>query len=150
MTKSLNIRRTILSDYSAISDLVSRILAEKYGHLLTEQQIICSVQGPWIGSWVVEKDSKIIAVGLAKNDCIDDLWVSADHRNEKVGSLLLKKLENKIIGSGHLQGKLRVINENKDAIRFYITNGWSKVNTYPHEVYDFLMVDLVKNFSPAR
>jgi len=143
----LIIRKAKVSDISIIAQFVSNIREEKYGHLLPTKLLISSVNDQWIKSWIAEKDGGLIGVGFAEDDYIDDLWVHSDYRNQKIGSALLEKLEDQIIKSGHLKGRLRVISENEDAIRFYKRNSWCEANTYRHEIYDFLMVDLIKSFS---
>jgi len=51
--------------------------------------------------------------------------VSPEYRKEKIGSLLLKKVENKLIKLGCLKINLQIVESNKEVVNFYSKNGYN-------------------------
>jgi ribosomal protein S18 acetylase RimI-like enzyme len=100
----------------------------------------------WIGAWVAEAGGIIGGVGLAKGDYVDDLWLKREFRGQKIGGALLATLETQIAQQGFAAARLRVVGENVRAIRFYSKHGWQASARYPHELWAFEMVDMIKYF----
>jgi GNAT superfamily N-acetyltransferase len=140
------IRQAELGDLGRILDLVNAVVSETYSHLLPNDWTSPKDQRPWIGSWVAVQRGVIVGVGLANDDCIDDLWILRKYRGHGIGGSLLSTLEFEIRNSGHENAKLRVVAENTAARRFYLRHGWQEIKSYPHEKWGFSMIDLQKDF----
>jgi GNAT superfamily N-acetyltransferase len=140
----VKIRRARDGEAEEISNLVRDVVAEKYGHLLDEMPPVPDDAATWMGSWVAEAGSAIAGVGLATDDCIDDLWLRTPYRRRGIGAALLASLERQIAENGHSTARLRVVGQNEGALRFYQSHGWQIIGRYPHERWRFEMVDMVK------
>jgi GNAT superfamily N-acetyltransferase len=139
------IRSSQPEDFATVECLVRGVVAEKYGHLFAAAPPPANSSGDWHGSLLAEVQGKIVGVGLAKQDCVYDLWLAAEYRNHGLGAALLAKLETQIAQAGFNIAQLRVVAENSAARRFYARNGWTQGNTYPHEKWGFAMVDFSKS-----
>jgi GNAT superfamily N-acetyltransferase len=139
------IRSSHPEDFIAVESLVRDVVAEKYGHLFAAAPPPANSTGDWHDSLLVEVQGKIVGVGLAKQDCVYDLWLATAHRNHGHGAALLAKLETQIARAGFNIAQLRVVAENSAARRFYARNGWTERITYPHEKWSFAMVDFSKS-----
>jgi GNAT superfamily N-acetyltransferase len=140
------IRPATERDCAAIERLVGTIAGEVYGHLF--QGAPPRPDGKWAQGLVAQADGRIVAVMVADDDWIEDLWVAADWRRRGVGGRLLSAGERQIAGRGCEVAHLRVIAENQGARRFYARQGWSEVEAYPHEAWGFEMIDMVKRLAP--
>ena len=140
-------RPATASDLDAIAALVETVAAEVYGHLF--QGAPPPPDGRWAQALVAAADGRIVAVMVADDDWIEDLWVAADWRRRSVGSRLLTAGERQIAARGCTLARLRVIAENHGARRFYACHGWSEAEKYPHERWGFEMVDMVKRVTSA-
>ena len=134
-------RPATASDLDAIAALVETVAAEVYGHLF--QGAPPPPDGRWAQALVAAADGRIVAVMVADDDWIEDLWVAADWRRRGVGSRLLAAGERQIAARGCFLARLRVIAENHGARCFYARHGWSEAETYPHEKWGFAMVDML-------
>jgi GNAT superfamily N-acetyltransferase len=142
------LRPATASDRGAIEALVAAIAAEVYGHLF--QGAPPRPDGRWAQALVTEAEGRVVALMVADDDWIEDLWVAADWRRRGVGSRLLVAGERQIAARGCTLARLRVIAENSGARCFYARHGWSEAETYPHERWGFEMVDMVKPLTAAR
>ena len=143
---SIVIRQATSEDISPIITLVTEVVNETYGHLFEDSPSVTTDPDFWIRGWVADRDGKVVGVGLAEGDYVEDLWVAADSRGQQIGTALLSKLEDEIISNGHRYGRLRLVAENEGARMFYAKQGWRETRSYPHEHDGFLMVDFQKNF----
>jgi GNAT superfamily N-acetyltransferase len=98
----------------------------------------------WLDSLIAIDTDKIVGVGRAQGNFISDLWVKQGSRSVGVGAALLRRLERRILESGHSEAKLRVVSEKHQAIRFYVSNGWILFRSYPHERDGHLMTEMGK------
>jgi ribosomal protein S18 acetylase RimI-like enzyme len=60
------------------------------------------------------------------------LAVSPAHRRRKVGSLLMAELETRLRAKGCIRYYLLVTPDNDDAMRFYETHGWERMQLYAY------------------
>lgn len=141
------LRPATAADRGAIEALVEGIAAEVYGHLFEDAPP--RPDGKWAQALVAAAEGRIVAVMVADDDWIEDLWVAADWRRRGVGSRLLTAGERQIAARGGTHARLRVIAENHGARCFYARHGWSEAETYPHEKWGFEMVDMVKRVTSA-
>ena len=141
------LRPATASDLGAIETLVERVAVEVYGHLF--QGAPPRPDGRWAQALVAAAEGRIVAVMVADDDWIEDLWVAANWRRRGVGSRLLTAGERQIALRGCKLARLRVIAENSGARCFYARQGWSEAETYPHERWGFEMVDMVKRVTSA-
>ena len=141
------IRPAAARDRAAIERLVGAIAAEVYGHLFRAAPP--RPDGKWAQALVAEIDGRLVAVMVADDDWIEDLWVARECRRRGVGSCLLAAGERQIAARGCARAHLRVIAENHAARRFYARHGWSEAETYPHETWGFAMVDMIKRLPSA-
>jgi GNAT superfamily N-acetyltransferase len=139
----VGLRRAVDADIEAIVSLVQDVFAEKYGHLFGGTSPPLS-DAPWAKSWIAEIDGTLIGVGLAIRDWITDVWIKTQFRGLGVGGTLLSVLETQIAKEGHSKARLRVVGENEAALRFYSNHGWKIEMRYPHERWDFEMVNMGK------
>ena len=72
--------------------------------------------------------------------------VLREFRGQKIGSSLLTVLEFEIKKYGYGTGRLRVVAENEGARRFYRRMGWREARSYPHELWNYFVVDMQKSF----
>jgi GNAT superfamily N-acetyltransferase len=145
------IRRIELADLDQIIDLINVVVFEQYGHLLSGNDIkIDSIEIPTNG-WIALVGDRIAGVGIAERNSIDDLWLLPEFRRLGTGTALLAAMETQIRDEGHALAKLRVVAENQSARNFYVRRGWKEGTTYPHEKWDFMMVDFSKDLNvPQR
>lgn len=141
------IRPVESKDFEQILNLVNDVVREMYGHLFPNGVTASTDPRSWKSSWVAVDGSIIAGVGLADGDCIDDLWLRPEYRGRKIGSELLSILESQIAKGGHVQARLHVIAENETARSFYRRHGWQELKSYPHEKWEFLMMDLRKDLN---
>jgi GNAT superfamily N-acetyltransferase len=141
---SITIRIAQLSEAEQIRSLVNDVVQETYGYLHPPKLTALNDPNLWIKSWVALDDSIIVGVGLANDDCIDDLWIHSGYRKQGIGKALLSALETQINSDGFVKAKLRVVAENEAARKFYRREGWVELKSYPHEKWGFLMVDMQK------
>lgn len=143
MGRDLEIRRCAKPrDLKGIEQLVSRVVLECYGHLLSGYGF--DADENWPGSWVAESEGEAVGVMLTSEDWVEDLWIAASHRQLGIGTQLLIIAESEIADRGHKVGRLRVVCENIRALRFYARHGWIENSRYPHEINGFEMVEMTK------
>ena len=120
---AVEIRPAEPSEVEQIRNLVNDVIGEVYGYLNPPKLTELNDQNPWTKSWVAVDGEDIVGVGLANDNCIDDLWLRPQYRARKLGSELLAILESEIQKSGHSSATLRVVAENVAARRFYLRHG---------------------------
>jgi hypothetical protein len=115
------------SDVAAIERLVLEVVREVYGDLVPEEAP--HRVGDWRGALLAESGGRIVGVVVAEDDWVEDLWVVSERR-------------------GHGEGRLRVVERNLDARRFYGAHGWTATVSYRHESWGFMMVEMKKELAP--
>lgn len=139
-------RRAVDADVESIVSLVGDVSTEKYGHLFEDKTLLLAdPKDPWAKSWIAEVDSAVVGIGLATDDWISDVWLRSQVRGCGVGATLLSLLETQIANEGHSKARLRVVEENELAVRFYLKHGWQEAERYPHERWSFTMVNMIKS-----
>jgi GNAT superfamily N-acetyltransferase len=139
---ALNIRQSTLADHAAINQLVTQIVTECYGHLLSNFDP--NPNADWEHAWVAERNKKLIAVLRTENEWIDDLWLLKSERSAGIGNCLLRIAEQEIASHGNVLARLRLVAENTNALNFYSKHGWQHVRSFPHEKFGFEMIELSK------
>ena len=149
-SKGRIIRPAASEDTVQILELVKVVVREKYGHLFPGEAPFPTDPSPWTRSWVATIEKKVVGVGLANADYIEDLWVLPEFRGQKIGSSLLTVLESEIKKYGYRTARLRVVAENEGARRFYRRMGWTEARSYPHEQWNYLVIDMQKSFEDGQ
>ena len=101
-------------------------------------------------SWVAVADSKIVGVVLTHEQWISDLWVVRESRRRGIGQKLLVQAVAEILGRGHRTLRLRVVQSNSQAIKFYQREGWRVAREFPHEQFPVTMLEMVKSVPSSR
>jgi GNAT superfamily N-acetyltransferase len=129
-------------DLAGIEQLVTRVVLECYGHLLSGYKF--DADENWPASWIAEDAGAIVGVMLTGEDWLEDLWMHASHRAYGIGARLLGIAESEIADRDYEIARLRLVSENVHAIRFYARHGWNEDRRYPHEINGFEMVEMTK------
>jgi len=83
-------------------------------------------------SFIAELNNKLIGAVLAGHDgrrgYIHHLAVSPNYRRQGIGSLLVNRCLKGLKGSGILKCHLFMFNDNKNALKFWESIGWSDRN----------------------
>ena len=98
----------------------------------------------WRGGVLAEIDGRLVGVVVADDDWVEDLWVVKEHRRRGIGGVLLAAAERQIAERRHAEARLRVVARNLEARRFYAAHGWAEAESYPHELWSFAMLEMVK------
>jgi ribosomal protein S18 acetylase RimI-like enzyme len=82
---------------------------------------------------VAEADGRIIGTIIGGFDgrrgLIYHLAVEADFRQHGIGSLLMNEVEDRLKAKGCIKCYLMVVADNENAIRFYETRDWERMDT---------------------
>lgn len=142
--KHLAVRRIRPAELSEVVSFVDTVIAEVYPHLISDHARPLADPHHWRQGWRAAANAETLGAGRTAQDYITDLWVHRDYRGRKVGAALLSALEEEIAARGHKEMRLRVVEDNRQARKFYLNHGWREVKTYPHERDGHLMVDMLK------
>lgn len=90
------------------------------------------------GTWLAERDGRIVGFVTVKHDELEQLFVDRDARGTGVAALLLRKGEEEIRRAGHSRAWLAVVAGNARARAFYARSGWHDTGpiTYMAETAD--------------
>lgn len=141
------IRRPLPSEHSLVSGLVHTVVEETYGRLLALPPL--HIDGDWALAWVALVDAEMAGVVLSHQDWISELWVLHQFRNLGVGTNLLRQAEAEIAERGYDAARLRVVQSNVRAVRFYEVRGWIAQREFPHEQLPTTMIELSKDLGEA-
>jgi GNAT superfamily N-acetyltransferase len=141
------IRRPQPQELDSVRALVQTVVDETYGGLWVPSPLPIDEEN-WHLSWIAELDTKIIGVVLTGREWLDDLWVLRGSRGCGVGHRLLAQGEAEIVARGHRTLRLRVVQSNAAAIRFYQQHGWRIAREFPHEKFPVITVEMFKSFRP--
>jgi len=131
-------------------DEINELFGNFKGMVWTREQITCDLLGKWKTSILLEKNGRIVAFSF--NSIKDNrihihaLFVAPEFRKEGLASKIITKLkekENQMDLSG-LQ--LKVDSENKDAVLFYLSQGFKVVDEiYKENVGKLYVMELLHN-----
>jgi ribosomal protein S18 acetylase RimI-like enzyme len=138
------IQRPEPEELDAIRALVQTVVDEVYGGIWAPSPLPIDEER-WHLSWVAVVDTKIIGVLLTGEEWLDDLWVLHGNRGRGVGHRLLERGEAEIVARGHQTLRLRVVQSNTAAIKFYLRHGWRIAREFPHEKFSIITVEMFKS-----
>ena len=138
------IRRPRLDEHGYVRSVVQAVVDELYGGLWVPPPLPVDEED-WQLSWVAVLDTKIVGMVLTHEQWISDLWVLRENRGRGVGQRLLAQGEAEITRRGHRVLRLRVVQSNSRAIRFYHREGWRVAREFPHEKLPVMMLEMVKS-----
>jgi len=138
------IRRPQPEEHDSVRALVQTVVDEVYGGIWAPSPLPNDEQR-WHLSWIAVLDTKIVGVVLTGEEWLDDLWVLRENRGYGVGYRLLEQGENEIIARGHQTLRLRVVQSNAAAIKFYHRHGWRIAREFPHEKFPIMTVEMFKS-----
>jgi GNAT superfamily N-acetyltransferase len=141
----LAVRAAAESDVAGIEALVLEVVREVYGDLFPGEAP--RPDGNWRLGVVAEIDGLIAGVVVADDDWVEDLWVARAYRERGIGGILLAAAERQM-ARNHAEARLRVVEGNLDARRFYGARGWVETISYPHEKWGFSMLEMTKTLAP--
>jgi ribosomal protein S18 acetylase RimI-like enzyme len=138
------IRRPRLDEQDSVRTVVQTVVDEIYGWLWAPPPLPVDEEN-WHLSWVAVVDTKIVGMVLTHEQWISDLWVLRERRGCGIGQRLLAQGEAEIVGRGHRTLRLRVLQSNTKAIKFYHRQGWQVAREFPHEKFPVTMLEMVKS-----
>jgi ribosomal protein S18 acetylase RimI-like enzyme len=138
------IRRPQPNEHDSVRAVVQTVVDEIYGGLWAPPPLPVDEES-WHLSWVAVVDNKIVGMVLTHEEWISDLWVLRENRGCGVGQRLLAQGEAEIIGRGCRTFRLRVLQSNAAAIKFYHRQGWRVAREFPHEKFPVIMMEMVKS-----
>ena len=137
------LRRPRPEEYDSVRAVVQTVVDEIYGGLWAPPPLPIDEEN-WRLSWVAVVDTKIVGMVLTHEQWISDLWVLRENRGCGVGQRLLAQGEAEIVGRGHRTLRLRVLQSNTEAIKFYHRQSWHVAREFPHEKLPVTMLEMVK------
>jgi|ERR1022692_596825 ribosomal protein S18 acetylase RimI-like enzyme len=150
MTGELIIRRPQASEYGSIQGLIETVANETFKDLFAPKPVPLKFEDEdWPLAWVAVSDDKIVGVIITDQEWVSDLWVFREHRRQGVGSRLLAQGEAEIGARGHRTCRLRVVQSNSIAVRFYLSHGWQIAREFAHEKYRHAMLEMAKSMPEA-
>ncbi len=124
--------------------MVQTVVDEIYGGLCAPPPFPVDEES-WNLSWIAVLDTKIIGMVLTGGEWLSDLWVLRESRGCGVGQRLLAQGEAEIVARGHRTLRLRVVQSNAAAIKFYHRHGWRIAREFPHEKIPVIMLEMFKS-----
>jgi len=143
MTEAL-IRRPQPHEHDSVRAVVQTVVDEIYGGLWAAPPLPVDEEN-WGLCWVALVDAKIVGMVLTHEEWISDLWVVDQHRGRGVGHRLLAQGEAEIVSRGYRIFRLRVLQSNTAAIKFYHRQGWRIAREFPHEKFPVMMLEMAKS-----
>jgi ribosomal protein S18 acetylase RimI-like enzyme len=141
------IRRPRPDEHDSVRAMVQTVVDETYGGLWALPPLPIDEEN-WHLSWVAVVDTKIVGMVLTHEQWISDLWVLRESRGCGVGQRLLAQGEAEIVSRGHRTLRLRVLQSNTKAIKFYHRQSWHVAREFPHEKFPVTMLEMVKSVPP--
>jgi GNAT superfamily N-acetyltransferase len=136
-------RRPTFSECKEVQAFVQTIVDEVYGGIWSDPPVPIGSED-WSDSWIAVGLDGLIGVVLSRGEWVEDLWISAPHRLQGVGSRLLGIAEDEILQRGIRIARLRVLSLNQNAIGFYGSRGWRVSGESPHERFPVLVTAMQK------
>jgi ribosomal protein S18 acetylase RimI-like enzyme len=138
------IRRPQPQEHDSVRAVVQTVVDETYGGLWAPPPLPIGEMN-WNLSWIAVLNAKVVGMVLTGGEWLDDLWVLRENRGCGVGQRLLAQGEAEIVARGHRTLRLRVVQSNAMAIRFYHKHGWQIAREFPHEKYSVMMLEMFKS-----
>jgi ribosomal protein S18 acetylase RimI-like enzyme len=140
------IRRPQPHEHDSVRTLVQTVVDEIYGGLWAPAPLPVDEEN-WGLCWVAVADDKILGMVMTHEEWISDLWVLREGRGCGVGPRLLTQGEAEIADRDQRTFRLRVLQSNKNAIKFYHRQGWRIAREFPHEKFPVTVLEMVKSVS---
>ena len=144
MLAKVEFRDATAEDVYSAKALIIEVVAEIYENIIDDVPSTITSADLLANSVLAFVDQRLVGVGLTVDDVVDDIWLSVHARGTGVGSELLSVLEKQIIGRGYQTARLRVLDENTRACRFYEKHGWLAGQRYLHERLGLKMINYSK------
>jgi ribosomal protein S18 acetylase RimI-like enzyme len=138
------IRRPQPQEHDSVRAVVQTVVDETYGGLWAPPPLPIGEMS-WNLSWIAVLNTKIVGMVLTGGEWLDDLWVLRESRGRGVGQRLLAQGEAEIVARGHRTLRLRVVQSNATAIRFYHKHGWQIAREFPHEKFSVVVLEMFKS-----
>ncbi len=136
-------RQATIADQAQLKDCVQASLNATYGGLWSSEPVTVWDED-WTRARIACVDHRIIGVGLTRDDVLSDLWVHPLAQGLGAGTRLLAELEQEIFARGFSVARLRCLEPNLRARKFYGSQGWEEVRVYPHETIPLNTVEMEK------
>ena len=136
-------RRAVAADQPQLKACVQASLDATYGGLWSSEPLSVWDED-WTRARIAYVDDRILGVGLTRDDVLSDLWVHPSAQGLGAGTRLLAELEQEIFARGFSVARLRCLEPNTRARKFYASRGWEEVRVYPHETIPLNAVDMEK------
>jgi ribosomal protein S18 acetylase RimI-like enzyme len=141
------IRRPQPHEYDSLRDLIEIVATETFKDLFAPNPVPLKFEDDdWPLAWVATSGTKILGVIITHQEWVDDLWVLQEYRGQGVGKRLLAQGESEIVARGCQTRRLRVVESNLVAVRFYARQGWRIAREFAHEKYGHPMLEMSKSF----
>jgi ribosomal protein S18 acetylase RimI-like enzyme len=137
------LRRPLPAEHDSVRALVQTVVDEVYGGLWAPPPLPVDAEN-WGLSWVAVVNARIVGMVLTHEEWISDLWVLREGRGCGIGRRLLAQGEAEIVARGCRTRRLRVLQSNTAAIKFYLRQGWRVAREFPHEKFPVVMVEMIK------
>ncbi len=119
------------------------VVDEMYGGLWAQPPLTIDEED-WSLAWIVAVDLEVVGMVLTAEDWVSDLWVLRSFRGAGVGTTLLGRAETEIADREYRHAKLRLVQSNTKARKFYESRGWHVDGETPHEHLPVTMVLMTK------
>ncbi len=140
---SITIRKAIEQDAEQIYELICALENTRFPKETIIELFQQNLIGENIGYFVAQLDEKIVGFGSiyinkllhhgGKVAEIQELVVEQDHRNESIGKMLVREMNEWVLRQGIIQIEVTCNHSRVDAQRFYRANGF--VNTHQKLVF---------------
>jgi ribosomal protein S18 acetylase RimI-like enzyme len=137
------LRRPRPDEHDFVRALVQTVVDETYGGLWAPPPLPIDEE-TWHLAWVAVVDNKIVGMVLTHEEWISDLWVLRESRGCGIGRQLLACGDAEIGSRGHRAIRLRVLQANTAAVKFYQRQGWQIAREFPHEKFPVTMLEMMK------
>ena len=141
------IRRARPEENTTIHALVQVIADETFAYLFAPRQVPIG-EADWFSAWVAISGDEILGIAMTRDEWVSDLWVRSNSRRSGIGAKLLAHAEHEINSRGHGTFRLRVVESNTPAVRFYQSQGWNVHREFPHEKFGHAMYEMTKSGAP--
>ena len=140
------IRRLRPHEYDSVRDLIKIVASETFKDLFAPNPVPLEFKDEdWPLAWVAASHAKILGVIITHQEWVDDLWVLQEYRRQGVGRRLLAQGESEIAARRCQTCRLRVVESNLVAVRFYSRQGWRIAREFAREKYHHPMLEMAKS-----
>ena len=140
------VRRARPHEYNSVRDLIEIVATETFKNLFAPNPVPLEFKDEdWPLAWVAASDAKILGVIITHQEWVDDLWVLQEYRRQGVGRRLLAQGESEIAARRCQTCRLRVVESNLVAVRFYSRQGWRIAREFAREKHHHPMLEMAKS-----